>query len=46
MNESYQTFKIRETDDGRWLATQDGVDLTDHGDNPGRAVAHYGELVG
>lgn len=45
MNETYQELLMRETDDGMWLATQEGVDLTGRGENPGRAVAHYGELV-
>lgn len=45
MSETYQTLVMRETDDGQWLATQDGIDLTGRGENPGRAVAHFGELV-
>lgn len=45
MSETYQTLVMRETDDGQWLATQDGIDLTGRGPNPGRAVAHFGELV-
>ncbi len=39
------TIALEQLDSGAWRATQPGVDLAGRGANPGRAVAHYGELV-
>jgi hypothetical protein len=39
------TIDLERLEDGHWRATQPGVGLVGRGANPGRAVAHYGELV-
>lgn len=39
------TIDLEQIDSGVWRATQPGVALVGRGANPGRAVAHYGELV-
>jgi hypothetical protein len=41
----YTEIQVQRQSDGFWHATQEGVDLTGRGPNPGRAVADYGEQV-
>lgn len=39
------TIDLEQTDDGHWTATQRDVELVGYGDDPGKAVEHYGAIV-